>query len=79
MEQRVVQPGRGRPEDAAVTGGSDVARATLSGLAVAAVLVTGIWFGSRGLRDFDTALVPYAGASVFCAFGLGYSRSPCWG
>jgi hypothetical protein len=27
------------------------------------------------LRDFDVALVPYAGASVFSAFGLGYRYS----
>ena len=34
-------------------------------------------FGSRRLRDFDAALVPYAGASVFSAFGLGY-RYAMW-
>jgi hypothetical protein len=51
---------------------SSVVRATLSGLAAAAVVVAGIYFGSRHLRDFDAALVSYAGASVFSAFGLGY-------
>ena len=51
--------------------------ATLYGLAAAAVVVVGIYLGSRGLRDFDTALVPYAGASVFSAFGLGY-RYAIW-
>lgn len=54
------------------TAGSSVARATVWGLLVAAIVVTGIVLGSRGLKDFDTALVPYAGATVFAAFGLGY-------
>ena len=49
--------------------------ATLWGLVAAAVLIAGIVFGSRGLRDFDPALVPYAGASVFAAFGIGYRYS----
>lgn len=57
--------------------GSDVLRATLWGLFVALLLVAGIVVGSRGLKDFDTALVPYAGASVFAAFGLGY-RYAMW-
>ena len=35
----------------------------------------GIYFGSRRFRDFDAALVPYAGASVLSAFGLGYRYS----
>ena len=51
---------------------SSVRRAALSGLAAAAVVIAGIYFGSRHLRDFDAALVSYAGASVFSAFGLGY-------
>jgi hypothetical protein len=38
-------------------------------------VVAGIYFGSRRLRDFDVALIPYAGASVFSAFGLGYRYS----
>ena len=42
---------------------------------VAALVLAGIYFGSRRLRDFDAALVPYAGASVFSAFGLGYRYS----
>ena len=50
-------------------------RATLWGLLAAALVVAGIYFGSRRLRDFDTALVAYAGASVFSAFGLGYRIS----
>lgn len=57
--------------------GRDVARSTSWGLFVAALVVGGIYFGSRRLRDFDPALVPYAGASVFAAFGLGY-RHAMW-
>jgi hypothetical protein len=54
---------------------ADVARATAWGLFTAALVLAGIYFGSRRLRDFDAALVPYAGASVFSAFGLGYRYS----
>ncbi len=61
----------------AVAPGSDVAHATAWGLVVAGVVVAGIYTGSRGLRDFDTALVSYAGATVFAAFGLGY-RYAMW-
>jgi hypothetical protein len=51
---------------------ADVARAVGSGLFTASLVLVGIYVGSRRLRDFDAALVPYAGASVFSAFGLGY-------
>jgi hypothetical protein len=44
---------------------------------IASLVLAGIYFGSRRLRDFDAALVPYAGASVFSAFGLGY-RYAMW-
>jgi hypothetical protein len=54
---------------------ADVARATAWGLLIASLVLAGIYFGSRRLRDFDAALVPYAGASVFSAFGLGYRYS----
>jgi hypothetical protein len=54
---------------------ADLARATAWGLFTAALVLAGIYFGSRRLRDFDVALVPYAGASVFSAFGLGYRYS----
>jgi hypothetical protein len=54
---------------------ADVARATGWGLFTAALVILGIYLGSRRLRDFDVALVPYAGASVFSAFGLGYRYS----
>jgi hypothetical protein len=54
---------------------ADVARATGWGLFIAGLVLSAIYFGSRRLRDFDAALVPYAGASVFSAFGLGYRYS----
>ncbi|MDE3155409.1 MAG: MFS transporter [Acidobacteriota bacterium] len=57
--------------------GADAAHAIAAGLAAAALVILGIYFGSRHLRDFDVALVPYAGASVFAAFGLGY-RYAMW-
>lgn len=37
-----------------------------------AVLAVGIFLGSRGLRDFDSALAPYAIASIFLVFGAAY-------
>jgi hypothetical protein len=40
-------------------------------------VLAAIYFGSRGLRDFDAALVSYAGATVFAAFGIGY-RYTMW-
>lgn len=57
--------------------GSDTVHATTWGLIAALSLVVGIVVGSRGLRDFDPALVSYAGACVFSAFGLGY-RYAMW-
>ena len=54
---------------------ADAVRATGWGLFIASLVLTGIYLGSRRLRDFDAALVPYAGASVFSAFGLGYRYS----
>lgn len=47
------------------------------GLFAAALVVVGIVFGSRTFKDFDTALVPYAGATVFAAFATGY-RLAAW-
>jgi hypothetical protein len=55
--------------------GSDTAHALAWGLIAAAVLIAGIVVGSRGFKDFDPALVSYAGATVFSAFGLGYRYS----
>jgi hypothetical protein len=54
---------------------ADVFRATGWGLFTAGVVLVGIYVGSRRLRDFDVALVPYAGASLFSAFGIGYRYS----
>jgi hypothetical protein len=54
---------------------SEVLRATAWGGLAAALVVAGTVLGSRGLKDFDTALVPYAGATVFAAFGVGYRYS----
>jgi hypothetical protein len=63
------------PPVEARTSGSDVLAATVRGLAVAGLLILAIFVGSRGLKDFDPALVSYAGASVFAAFGIGYRYS----
>lgn len=57
--------------------GSDTMHATCWGLVVAFAILAGIFFGSRELRDFDPALVSYAGATVFAGFGLGY-RYAMW-
>jgi len=57
--------------------GSDVVHATAWGLLAAGLVIAGIVVGSRGLRDFDVALVSYAGATVFAAFGVGY-RYAMW-
>jgi hypothetical protein len=53
----------------------DSRRALIVGLLASSLLLVAILVGSRGLKDFDTALVPYAGASIFSAFGLGYRYS----
>ena len=55
----------------------DVAHAYFWGAVAAALVLVGSFVGSRRFRDFDTALVPYAGATVFAAFGLGY-RYAMW-
>jgi len=65
------------PSLPAATSGSDAWRAAGWGLLLAALVIVGIWAGSRGFRDFDPALVSYAGATVFAAFGLGY-RYAMW-
>lgn len=68
-----VAPGPSRRLDRlSVTG-----RATLAGTAAAVLLLLAIVFGSRLLRDFDSALLPYAAASVFLVFGLVY-RYTVW-
>ncbi|MFI8521441.1 MFS transporter [Streptomyces sp. NPDC085481] len=52
-------------------------RATLAGVAVSVLLIVAIVLGSRLLRDFDSALLPYAVATVFLAFGVAY-RYTVW-
>jgi hypothetical protein len=51
--------------------------ASLVGAGAAVALCVAIYLGSRGLRDFDSALVPYAVASIFLAFGIAY-RYTVW-
>lgn len=53
----------------------DVAHALFWGITAAILLLVGIYFGSNRLRYFDAALVPYTGACVFSAFGIGYRFS----
>jgi hypothetical protein len=55
----------------------DVIRATFWGLAAAAALIVLIYFGSNRFRHFDAALIPYTGATVLSAFGIGY-RYAMW-
>ncbi|MFJ7198008.1 MULTISPECIES: MFS transporter [unclassified Streptomyces] len=64
-----VRPGAGRRS---VTG-----RATAAGVLVSALLILAIVFGSRLLENFDSALLPYAVATVFLAFGVAY-RYTVW-
>ncbi|MFE3094165.1 MFS transporter [Streptomyces sp. NPDC059248] len=47
-------------------------RAVAAGAVVSGLLVLAIVLGSRMLRDFDSALLPYAVATVFLAFGVTY-------
>lgn len=54
---------------------------TIAGAAVAAAVMVGIFIGSRNLSNFDVALVGYAVATIFLAYGITYraviwSRSP---
>jgi hypothetical protein len=57
--------------------------ATLAGLAVV-VLLALLYIGSRGLRDFDSALIGYAVATVFATAAIVYrytlwiTRPPTW-
>ncbi|MEV6552732.1 MFS transporter [Streptomyces sp. NPDC051597] len=52
-------------------------RATAAGTALSLLLILAIVFGSRRLKDFDSALLPYACATVFLAFGVAY-RYTVW-
>ncbi|KOG08898.1 MFS transporter [Streptomyces viridochromogenes] len=73
-------PAPGEPPAAGPTPQTPAAvrrRASLAGAVVSALLVIAIVFGSRLLRDFDSALLPYAVATVFLAFGVAY-RYTVW-
>src|SRR6476659_3942342 len=62
---------------AAIANRRDVVHATLWGLGVATALLAAIFVGSNSLKHYDAALVPYTGACVFSAFGIGY-RFAMW-
>lgn len=72
---------RQRPAE---TGGGRELPALLLALLTAAVLVGLIYAGSRGLKDFDSALVGYAVGTVIAISGLVYrytlwiTRPPTW-
>jgi hypothetical protein len=55
----------------------DEAVATAAGVVTALVLVLAIYLGSGRLRNFDSALIGYAVALVFLAFGVAY-RYTMW-
>src|SRR5438270_4728850 len=57
--------------------GQDVFHATLWGFSVAGALLVAIFLGSNSLKHYDADLVPYTGACVFSAFGIGY-RFAMW-
>lgn len=46
--------------------------ASVAGAAAAAITAAAIYVGSRGLRTFDAALIGYATATIFLAFGVIY-------
>lgn len=58
-------------------GKEDVTHATALGLCAAGSLLLAIYIGSNRLKHYDAALVPYTGACVFSAFGIGY-RFAMW-
>ncbi len=65
------------PAERAPTRHALAVRASIAGAVAAAVVCAAIWLGSRGLHDFDAALVGYAIATVFLAFGVAY-RYTVW-
>ncbi|KQX11735.1 MFS transporter [Streptomyces sp. Root431] len=76
-------PGTAAPGDPAAAGHAPQTpaavrrRASLAGTVVSVLLILAIVLGSRLLRDFDSALLPYAVATVFLAFGVAY-RYTVW-
>lgn len=73
----VPPPGGGSGRAGGVLPRSVTARATGAGALVSLLLVVAIVLGSRLLENFDSALLPYAVASVFLAFGVAY-RYTVW-
>ncbi|MFJ2416303.1 MFS transporter [Streptomyces brevispora] len=67
----------GPTRPAATVPRSATARATAAGVIVSLLLVLAIVLGSRLLENFDSALLPYAVATVFLAFGVAY-RYTVW-
>ncbi|MDF9813707.1 hypothetical protein M2266_002938 [Streptomyces sp. SPB162] len=65
------------PAGSGTAGRSPTTRASLVATAVAVLLLAAIVLGSRGLEDFDSALIPYTVATVFLAFGVTY-RYTVW-
>lgn len=57
--------------------GRDGTHAILWGIGIAGALLLAIFLGSNSLKHYDAALVPYTGACVFAAFGIGY-RFAMW-
>ncbi|MEU3222089.1 MFS transporter [Streptomyces sp. NPDC006976] len=70
-------PGGGSARAGSAGPRSVTARATAAGVIVSLLLVVAIVLGSRLLANFDSALLPYAVASVFLAFGVAY-RYTVW-
>lgn len=72
------------PDDRAVRRPGISAPAAALSAAAAALLLVAIYAGSRGLRDFDSALVGYAVGTVFAAAAIVYryalwiTRPPTW-
>ncbi|MFG2194406.1 MFS transporter [Streptomyces sp. NPDC048639] len=64
------EPSAARPAAAAPS--PTALRATIVATAVSLLLVLAIVLGSRYLRTLDAALLPYAVATVFLAFGVAY-------
>lgn len=74
-EPRTAEPRTAGPRTAGPR--SVTARATAAGVIVSALLILAIVLGSRLLANFDSALLPYAVATVFLAFGVAY-RYTVW-
>ncbi|MFD8688643.1 MFS transporter [Streptomyces sp. NPDC059651] len=77
-DEAVAPPPSGGPaRSGAAVPRSVTARATAAGVIVSLLLIVAIVLGSRFLENFDSALLPYAVATVFLAFGVAY-RYTVW-